>query len=59
MWFTHLLAGSVEWAEREIGILFPDFDLQDWYLKDESFFQSGQVTFCTEEQIHKVTKRNG
>lgn len=40
-------------AQREAKIIFPNFNLKEWYQNEEHYFQSAMVTFCAEEQVHK------
>jgi hypothetical protein len=53
---SHSLIDSEESAEREIAVLFPSFNLREWYEKEERHFRSADVTFCATEQVHKIVR---
>ena len=39
-------------ARKEIQFFFPDFEIKDWYINQEEYFQKGLVTFERTRQIH-------
>ena len=45
---------SPETALREIGIFFPNFNVNKWFLEDEKYFSARNVTLCPEEFVHHV-----
>lgn len=45
---------SPQSAEREMKILFPDFNYSKWFSKEEEKYLNGQYYFNTEEFIHKL-----
>lgn len=47
---------SVESAEREIAILFKDFNIKGWYEDEEQYFNLGQVHFDPLMFLHTVDK---
>lgn len=53
-----LAADSEASAEKEIGILFPEFSVGDWYKEQERHFRNGKLEFCTKEQTHKLRVEN-
>ncbi|KAJ8915015.1 hypothetical protein NQ315_015989 [Exocentrus adspersus] len=46
---------SEESARREIGVFFPDFDIDKWYREQEPLFRNDKVIFCKELFIHQPT----
>ncbi|XP_011506066.1 PREDICTED: nucleoside diphosphate kinase 6-like [Ceratosolen solmsi marchali] len=47
---------SVESANREIAILFKDFNIKKWYENDEVYFQSKKLIFDPHLFIHLIDK---
>lgn len=47
---------SVESACREMGIFFPEFDINDWYKIEEEKFRSNSLRFCASDFVHKIDK---
>ena len=45
-------------ALREINIIFPDFDAQEWYQSAEPMYRNGEVEFCTQRNIHIIKSRH-
>ncbi|KAL1494429.1 hypothetical protein ABEB36_010028 [Hypothenemus hampei] len=45
---------SPETAQREIKIFFPEFNCEEWLLKEEPHFRTGQVKFLNNEFLHKA-----
>ncbi|CAH1112972.1 unnamed protein product [Psylliodes chrysocephalus] len=43
---------SVDSARREIGILFPEFNIDEWYLKEEQLFRLNKLSFYEDKFIH-------
>lgn len=50
IWFLD----SSQSASREIGVFFPDFDVESWHEKEEPFFRKGLVEFVENEYVHKI-----
>ncbi|KAK3093527.1 hypothetical protein FSP39_016795 [Pinctada imbricata] len=44
---------SEETAKREISFFFPEFDVDEWYKKEEVYFRQGSVKYCEENFVHK------
>ena len=49
-----LLTDSTESASKEILVFFPDFNINEWYMKDEIHFRQRQVTFDREKGVHVI-----
>lgn len=47
---------SIKSAKHEIGILFPNFNIDIWYKEDEKLFAEGNVEYIKEGFLH-VPKR--
>ena len=47
---------SEESAKREIGVFFPDFDVDGWYKEQEELFREGKVRFDSELMEHRLEK---
>jgi hypothetical protein len=45
---------SCESATREIGIFFPDFNIDKWFLKEAEYFNTGAVKLCAREFVHHI-----
>lgn len=45
---------SPETFRKEAAILFPKFDIDDWYEKEETEFRNGKVVFDEENFVHRV-----
>jgi len=45
---------SLSSAEREIGVFFPEFNMAEWYEKEEGLFKAGHVRFNSEHLVHHV-----
>lgn len=50
-WFSD----SSESAAREIGIFFPGFSIDRWFLEEEEYFKKGAVKLCAQEFIHNIS----
>jgi hypothetical protein len=46
---------SSESAMREIGIIFPDFSINKWFLKEAEYFNTGTVKLCAQEFVHIIS----
>jgi hypothetical protein len=49
-WFSD----SSESASREIGIFFPGFSIDRWFLEEEEYFRKGAVKLCAQEFVHHI-----
>lgn len=47
---------STKSAVREVGFYFPEFKIDEWFVKDEPLFSEGQVEFDEENCIHRSIK---
>jgi hypothetical protein len=45
---------SSESVTREIGIFFPHFSIDRWFLEEAEYFKSGAVKFCAQEFVHHI-----
>ena len=45
---------SPDSAKREIGVFFPDFDIDEWLKDQEPFFKNGTIKFDPEKCVHAV-----
>lgn len=45
---------SPESFRRESEILFPEFNIEDWYEKDESDFRNGNIVFDKNDFVHRI-----
>ncbi|XP_041484713.1 nucleoside diphosphate kinase 6-like [Lytechinus variegatus] len=43
---------SPETAAKEINFFFPEFNIAQWYERDEPLFRGGEIDFCTDRGIH-------
>lgn len=50
----YLIVDSPESAEREIKVFFKDFDIREWYDKEEIFFRQGHLKFDPNLFVHMV-----
>lgn len=48
------VADSPETAKREIGIFFPEFNYDEWFVKEEPKFHTGCLKFIPEKFVHLV-----
>ena len=47
-------ADSVRSVTRELEFLFPEFDKEVWFDKDEAHFRIGNIRYCTRIHCHVV-----
>ena len=47
---------SVESARLEISFFFPEFDINDWYEKNENYFLENKVKFNSDLIEHEINK---
>lgn len=47
---------SGESFRRETGILFPEFDIDEWFEKEELDFRNGNVVLEESNFVHRVIK---
>ncbi|XP_045476575.1 nucleoside diphosphate kinase 6 [Harmonia axyridis] len=45
---------SPESVEREIKILFPEFDINFWFKNDRKYFECNKIIFDKEHFIHRI-----
>ncbi|KAK5641029.1 hypothetical protein RI129_009576 [Pyrocoelia pectoralis] len=45
---------SAQSAAKEIGLLFPDFDIIKWHDNEEYYFRSNSLIFCCFDFVHKI-----
>jgi hypothetical protein len=54
-WHQLRVSDSAESVAREIGIFFPGFSIDRWFLEEEEYFKNGAVSLCAEEFIHCIS----
>lgn len=45
---------SLESFRKESAILFPEFDVDEWYREEELDFRSGNIAFDDENFLHRI-----
>lgn len=48
---------SPESVLKEIGVFFPEFDIDNWYKKEEESFRNNNVTFAKEKFVHLLNEQ--
>lgn len=43
---------SPQSVQREIGVVFPEFNIEKWYTKDEPYFRKGEIEFIENMFCH-------
>ena len=52
------LSDSDENARKEIGIFFPEFDVDSWYENQEQLYRTGNIEYCSQSGIHVIDPGN-
>ncbi len=52
-----LILDSVESTTREIALLFPEFDINHWYLVEENYFRCHKVILDRKNFVHKIKSK--
>lgn len=56
--FVLCFADSPASAEREIKVFFPNFNVTEWYEKEEAFFREGHIEFVEDLFVHRICNRH-